>query len=39
MGNGMLWCAAAELKPDVIDVDIAIPVLDGLDAGQQVTLT
>lgn len=28
--------AAAELKPDVIVVDIAMPVLNGLDAGQQV---
>jgi DNA-binding NarL/FixJ family response regulator len=27
---------AAELKPDVIVVDIAMPVLNGLDAGQQV---
>jgi len=35
VGNGMLWCAAAELKPDVIDVDIAIPVLDGLDAASK----
>jgi DNA-binding NarL/FixJ family response regulator len=28
--------AAADLKPDVIVVDIAMPVLNGLDAGQQV---
>jgi DNA-binding NarL/FixJ family response regulator len=28
--------AAAQLKPDVIVVDIAMPVLNGLDAGQQV---
>jgi DNA-binding NarL/FixJ family response regulator len=28
--------AAAELKPNVILVDIAMPVLNGLDAGQQV---
>jgi DNA-binding NarL/FixJ family response regulator len=28
--------AAAELKPDVIVVDIAMPVLNGLDAGRQV---
>jgi len=28
--------AAAELKPDVIVVDIAMPVLNALDAGQQV---
>jgi DNA-binding NarL/FixJ family response regulator len=28
--------AAAELKPDVIVVDIAMPILNGLDAGQQV---
>jgi DNA-binding NarL/FixJ family response regulator len=28
--------AAAELKPDVIVVDIAMPVLNGLDAGKQV---
>ena len=29
-------CAAAELKPDVIVADVAMPVLNGLDAGQQV---
>jgi DNA-binding NarL/FixJ family response regulator len=28
--------AAAELQPDVIVVDIAMPILNGLDAGQQV---
>lgn len=28
--------AAAELKPDVIVVDVAMPVLNGLDAGRQV---
>src|SRR5271170_6601648 len=28
--------AAAELKPDVIVVDIAMPILNGLDAGRQV---
>jgi DNA-binding NarL/FixJ family response regulator len=28
--------AAAELKPDVIVVDIAMPILNGLDAGQRV---
>ena len=28
--------AAAELRPDVIVVDIAMPVLNGLDAGQQI---
>src|SRR5271170_1237877 len=27
---------AGELKPDVIVLDIAMPVLNGLDAGQQV---
>jgi len=27
--------AASELKPDVIVVDIAMPILNGLDAGQQ----
>jgi len=31
--------AAATLKPDVIVVDIAMPVLNGLDAGQQVKET
>jgi DNA-binding NarL/FixJ family response regulator len=28
--------AAAELKPDVVVVDVAMPVLNGLDAGRQV---
>src|SRR5271163_2801280 len=28
--------SAGELKPDVIVLDIAMPVLNGLDAGQQV---
>jgi DNA-binding NarL/FixJ family response regulator len=28
--------AAVELKPDVIVLDIAMPVLNGLDAGKQV---
>jgi DNA-binding NarL/FixJ family response regulator len=28
--------AAAESKPDVILVDVAMPVLNGLDAGRQV---
>ena len=28
--------AAADLKPDVIVVDVAMPILNGLDAGQQV---
>ena len=27
-------CAAAELKPDVIVADVAMPVLNGLDAPQ-----
>ena len=31
-----LVLAAAQLKPDVIVVDIAMPVLNGLDAGRQV---
>jgi DNA-binding NarL/FixJ family response regulator len=34
-GRAMLR-AAGQLKPDVILVDIAMPVLNGLDAGQQV---
>ena len=34
-GRAMLR-AATQLKPDVILVDIAMPVLNGLDAGQQV---
>jgi DNA-binding NarL/FixJ family response regulator len=37
VGDGRaLVCAAAELKPDVIVLDIAMPVLNGLDAGRQV---
>ena len=28
--------AAGELKPDVVVVDVAMPVLNGLDAGRQV---
>jgi DNA-binding NarL/FixJ family response regulator len=28
--------AAAELRPDIIVVDVAMPILNGLDAGQQV---
>jgi DNA-binding NarL/FixJ family response regulator len=37
VSNGRdLLRAAAELKPDVIVVDIAMPVLNGLDAGKQV---
>jgi DNA-binding NarL/FixJ family response regulator len=37
VGNGRdLVKAAAQLKPDVIVVDVAMPVLNGLDAGQQV---
>jgi DNA-binding NarL/FixJ family response regulator len=34
-GRAMLR-AAVELKPDVIVIDVAMPVLNGLDAGQQV---
>ena len=34
--GGALVRMAAELKPDVIVVDIAMPVLNGLDASQQV---
>jgi len=34
-GRAMV-AAAAELKPDVIVVDIAMPILNGLDAGEQV---
>jgi len=37
VGNGReLVRAVAELKPDVIIVDIAMPMLNGLDAAQQV---
>jgi len=31
-----LVCSAIELKPDVIVLDIAMPILNGLDAGQKV---
>jgi DNA-binding NarL/FixJ family response regulator len=31
-----LVCAAGELRPDAIVLDIAMPVLNGLDAGQQI---
>jgi DNA-binding NarL/FixJ family response regulator len=37
-GRAMLR-AAVELKPDVIVIDVAMPVLNGLDAGQQVKET
>jgi DNA-binding NarL/FixJ family response regulator len=37
VGDGRaLVCAAHKLKPDVIVVDVAMPILNGLDAGQQV---
>ena len=37
MNNGRAMIhAAAELKPDVIVVDITMPILNGLDAGQRV---
>jgi DNA-binding NarL/FixJ family response regulator len=37
VGDGRaLVCAANELAPDVIVVDVAMPVLNGLDAGRQV---
>src|SRR5271169_6003898 len=37
VSNGrVLLRSALELKPDVIVLDIAMPVLNGLDAGQQV---
>jgi DNA-binding NarL/FixJ family response regulator len=37
VGDGRaLLRSAADLKPDVIVVDIAMPILNGLDAGQQV---
>src|SRR5271163_87079 len=37
VGNGCeMVRAAGELKPDVIVVDIAMPILNGLDAGRQV---
>jgi DNA-binding NarL/FixJ family response regulator len=37
VSNGRaLICSAVELKPDVIVVDIAMPILNGLDAGSQI---
>ena len=37
VGDGRaLLRSAADLKPDVIVLDIAMPILNGLDAGQQV---
>lgn len=37
VGDGRaLVCVASEMKPDVIILDIAMPVLNGLDAGWQV---
>jgi DNA-binding NarL/FixJ family response regulator len=36
-GRAMIQ-AAAELKPDVIVVDVAMPILNGLDAGQRVKI-
>jgi len=37
VGDGRaLVRAAAELKPDVILIDVAMPILNGLDAGQQI---
>ena len=37
VSNGRaLICSAVELKPDVIVVDIAMPFLNGLDAGSQI---
>jgi DNA-binding NarL/FixJ family response regulator len=37
VGDGRaLLRSAADLKPDVIVIDIAMPILNGLDAGQQV---
>ncbi len=40
MNNGRaLVRAATELKPDVFVVDVAMPILNGLDAGQQVKET
>jgi len=37
VGDGRaLVKAAAELKPDVILIDVAMPILNGLDAGQQI---
>jgi len=37
VGDGRaLVRAAADMKPDVIVIDVAMPILNGLDAGQQV---
>jgi DNA-binding NarL/FixJ family response regulator len=37
VGNGRAMVrAASELRPDVIVVDVAMPILNGLDAGRQV---
>jgi DNA-binding NarL/FixJ family response regulator len=37
VANGRdLLCEATKLKPDVIVIDIAMPILNGLDAGKQV---
>jgi DNA-binding NarL/FixJ family response regulator len=37
VGDGRsLVRAAAELRPDLIIIDVAVPILDGLDAGQQI---
>ena len=37
VGNGRAMVqAASQLKPDVIIVDIGMPILNGLDAGQQI---
>ena len=30
------WCAAVELRPHLIILDISMPLLNGLDAGQQI---
>jgi DNA-binding NarL/FixJ family response regulator len=36
ISNGRaLVCAAGELRPDVVVLDIAMPILNGLDAGRQ----
>jgi len=36
ISNGRaLMCAAGELRPDVVVLDIAMPILNGLDAGRQ----
>jgi DNA-binding NarL/FixJ family response regulator len=40
VGDGRaLVQAAAQLKPDVILIDVAMPILNGLDAGQQIKET